>query len=221
MTLRSRPRPVGPPRGDEGLDDWFTRRLEAQGIAARGRGFPTARVLSVIALIVAVVALFWVIRDATGSSSDTSSTPTSANTQPQNSTGGNPPDSTGNTDGGATNPIPWKEVKVTIVNGNGITGAAGDAQNTLTQAGWKIVDTTDTDGGVTVDSTEVVYPPGKKAPGKSRGRPARTRRTGSPRRRHRRSRRPDHRRDRTGAGGPAQHHLTAGVRSPASNWSAR
>lgn len=158
--------PVGPPRGDEGLDDWFTRRLEAQGIAARGRGFPTARVLSVIALIVAVVALFWVIRDATGSSSDTGSKPTSTATQPQNSTGGNPPDSTGDT-GGAAKPIPWQEVKVTIVNGNGITGAAGDAQNTLTQAGWKIVDTTDTDAGVTVDSTEVVYPPGKKAPAKA------------------------------------------------------
>ena len=83
--------PVGPPRGDEGLDDWFTRRLEAQGIAARGHGFPTARVLSVIALIVAVVALFWVIRDATGSSSDTQLQADSTNTQPQDSTAGTRP----------------------------------------------------------------------------------------------------------------------------------
>ena len=27
--------PFDPPRGDEGLDDWFARRLESQGIKAR------------------------------------------------------------------------------------------------------------------------------------------------------------------------------------------
>ena len=52
---------------------------------------------------------------------------------------------------------------MTIVNGNGITGAAGTPRTRSTQAGWNVVGTTDTVGGATVDSTEVVYPPGKKA----------------------------------------------------------
>ena len=46
-----------PPRGDEGLDDWSRRRLEAQGMANRA-GYPTARILAVLGLVVALGALF-------------------------------------------------------------------------------------------------------------------------------------------------------------------
>ena len=68
-----------PPRGDEGLDDWLARRLEAQGIVANRPGFPTARILAVLGLVAALLALFWVIsgtggelddRDATGHAPD-------------------------------------------------------------------------------------------------------------------------------------------------------
>jgi hypothetical protein len=157
--------PVGPPRGDEGLDEWFTRRLEAQGIDAGRRGFPLARVLSVIGLIAAVAALLWVLNGASGSGSDASSTNT---TTQQQTTGSNTtnPGSTGdggqNTGGGT--PIPYGEVKLTVINGNGRSGAAGEAQSTLSAAGWNVVGTTNTDQGVTVSATEVVYPPGKEAP---------------------------------------------------------
>jgi hypothetical protein len=158
------PAPVGPPRGDEGLDDWFTRRLEAQGIAARGNGFPTARVLSVVALIVAVGALLWVIHSASGSSSSSSGSSNPTTTpQTQGSTGSTGPSSTGTTGGGPTT-YQWNDVKVTVINGNGQTGAAGDAQTTLNQAGWNVVAATNSVGGATVDATEVVYPPGKKGP---------------------------------------------------------
>jgi hypothetical protein len=158
------PAPVGPPRGDEGLDDWFTRRLEAQGIAARGNGFPTARVLSVVALIVAVIALLWVIHSASGSSSTNSpsSNPTT-NSQPQGSTGSTGPASTGSTGGGGP-AYSWSDVKVTIINGNGTSGAAGAAQTELNHAGWNVVATTNSVDGTTVDKTEVVYPPGKQGP---------------------------------------------------------
>ncbi len=158
------PPPVGPPRGDEGLDDWFTRRLEAQGIAARGNGFPASRVFSVIALVVAVGALLWVIHSASGSSTDaTSSSNPTTTPQTQGSTGSTGPTSTGTTGSGPTTKG-WSEVKVTIINGNGQTGAAGTAQTDLNKAGWNVVGTTNTVNGATVDQTEVVYPPGKKGP---------------------------------------------------------
>lgn len=155
--------PVGPPRGDEGLDDWFTRRLEAQGINAGRGGFPTARVISVVALAVAVGALLWVLSGASGSSSsDSASTVThtqSTATTPTNSTTG------GSTTTGGTAPaIPWQQVKVTVLNGTGTQGAAADAKSTLSASGWNIVGTGNVDSGSSFATTEVVYPPGKKAP---------------------------------------------------------
>jgi hypothetical protein len=156
------PAPVGPPRGDEGLDDWFTRRLEAQGIAARGNGFPTARVLSVIALIVAVGALLWVIHSASGSSTNASLSNPTTTPQTQGSTGSTGPTSTGTTGGGPA--YQWSDVRVTVINGNGQSGLAGETQTALNAANWNVVATTNSVGGATVDTTEVVYPPGKKGP---------------------------------------------------------
>ena len=53
--------PFDPPRGDEGLDDWFARRLEAQGIKAGGRASPIARILAVVALVGALAVFGWVL----------------------------------------------------------------------------------------------------------------------------------------------------------------
>ena len=69
-----------PPRGDEGLDDWLARRLEAQGIVANRPGFPTARILAVVGLVAALGALFWVISSAGGGSSSTAPTTTHPST---------------------------------------------------------------------------------------------------------------------------------------------
>ncbi len=156
--------PVGPPRGDEGLDDWFTRRLEAQGIDAGRHRIPLARIFSVIGLIVAVGALLWVLNQAANSSSgkDASKTTTTQ------TTGGNGGKSNTNDGGGKKNTtppaVPWNKVKVTVINGNGVSGAAGAAGDTLKNAGWNIVDDTgNTNAGTTVTATEVVYPPGKES----------------------------------------------------------
>jgi hypothetical protein len=115
-----------PPRGDEGLDDWFARRLEAQGIVANRAGFPTARILAVLGLVVALGALFWVISGTGGSS--TSATPTPQ--QPHATT----PTSHGQ-QGGSKNgaKIDWRTVPLTVPNGYGATGAAAPRQQQLTR----------------------------------------------------------------------------------------
>ena len=110
-----------PPRGDEGLDDWLTRRLEAQGIVANRAGFPTARILAVLGLVVALGALFWVI-SGTGGSSTESPTPTHPTGTTSTTT------STGGTQGGGKKngtKVDWRTVPLTVLNGYGATGAAG------------------------------------------------------------------------------------------------
>ena len=58
--------PFDPPRGDEGLEDWFARRLESQGIKARRARIPFARILAVVALAAALIALVFVLKAASG-----------------------------------------------------------------------------------------------------------------------------------------------------------
>jgi hypothetical protein len=144
-----------PPRGDEGLDDWLARRLEAQGIVANRPGFPTARILAVVGLVAALGALFWVISSAGGGSSSTSPTTTHPST-------GTNPSSTFSSQGGGKkkNAINWRSIPITVLNGYGATGAAGATQQQLTSAGWTVVAASNASTS-SVTQTVVVYAPGK------------------------------------------------------------
>jgi LytR cell envelope-related transcriptional attenuator len=122
-----------PPRGDEGLDDWFARRLEAQGIVASRPGFPMARILAVVGLVAALGALFWVISGTGGG------------------TGG------GKTGGAKVN---WRSIPLTVLNGYGATGAAGQVQQQLTEQGWTVVGASNASTS-SITQTVVVYAPGK------------------------------------------------------------
>jgi LytR cell envelope-related transcriptional attenuator len=145
-----------PPRGDEGLDDWLTRRLEAQGIVANRAGFPTARILAVLGLVAALIALFWVISGAGGSSQNAGPT----TTQPTGTTGTT--GTTGSTGGGKkhSTKIDWRTIPLTVLNGYGATGAAGAAQQQLTAQGWKVVAASNASTS-SITQTVVVYAPGK------------------------------------------------------------
>jgi LytR cell envelope-related transcriptional attenuator len=151
-----------PPRGDEGLDDWFARRLEAQGITANRPGFPTARILAVLGLVAALGALFWVITSA-GSGGSTSVT--SGTTQPSATT--TPTTTTGGTTGGKQNgaKVDWRTIPITVLNGYGATGAAGATQQQLTSQGWKVIGASNA-ATSSVTQTIVVYSPGKLAAAK-------------------------------------------------------
>jgi hypothetical protein len=144
-----------PPRGDEGLDDWFARRLEAQGIVANRPGFPTARILAVLGLVAALGALFWVINSAGGGSSTTSSPGT------HTSTGTNPTTNPTSQGGGKKkNKVDWRSIPLTVLNGYGATGAAGAAQQQLTSQGWRVVAASNATTS-SITQTVVVYAPGK------------------------------------------------------------
>ena len=146
--------PFDPPRGDEGLDDWFARRLEAQGIkAGRGR-IPIARILAVVALVIALGVFGWVLNTAS-SSKKAATTPTT--TTPPASTGGGTTSATGT----AAKKPTWKKIPITVLNGFGGTNAAGTTKTELTKAGWHVVGVAD--ASPVTKSTIVVYVPGKLA----------------------------------------------------------
>ncbi len=149
--------PFDPPRGDEGLDDWFARRLEAQGIRARRPRIPAARVGAVVALVAALFIFGWVLQSASGGSSATTTTPPTHH---------NPATSQGTTPPGGTGTVPvkhakaqWKQIPLTVLNGFGGANAAATAQTQLRQAGWHVVSIGDASHDTT--STIVVYVPGK------------------------------------------------------------
>jgi hypothetical protein len=147
-----------PPRGDEGLDDWLTRRLEAQGIVANRAGFPTARILAVVGLIAALIALFWVI-SGTGGSSQNASPATNQPTGTTTATTG----TGGSTQGGGKKSgtkVDWRTIPLTVLNGYGATGAAGAAQEQLTSKGWQVVGASNASTS-SITQTVVVYAPGK------------------------------------------------------------
>jgi hypothetical protein len=153
--------PHDPPRGDEGLDDWFARRLESHGIDSGRRPGSSARVVAVGALAVAVVLLVWVLYSAGGSGSSSASSPTTPTIPPAGSQKAN----TSSNNTGTTNapaPVPWNQVHVTVLNGTTTPNLAGTAQSTLTAAGWNIAGAGDASPEFT--TTEVVYPPGKQVP---------------------------------------------------------
>lgn len=137
------------PRGDEQLDEWFARRLEAQGIGRpRRRPLATARLLSLLGLIVAVVALGWVLTSLTGSSN------TAATTGSHHRHHQNKPKST------ATKvSIPaWKRIRLTVLNGFGGTGVAGTAAAQLKARGFDVV--SHGNGGTSTTTSYVAYAPG-------------------------------------------------------------
>jgi hypothetical protein len=145
-----------PPRGDEGLDDWLTRRLEAQGIVANRPGFPTARILAVLGLVAALLALFWVI-SGTGGSSTSATPPTTHPTGTTATTG-----TGGSTQGGGKKhaQVDWRTIPLTVLNGYGATGAAGAAQQQLTTQGWQVVEASNASTS-SITQTVVVFAPGK------------------------------------------------------------
>jgi hypothetical protein len=149
--------PFDPPRGDEGLDDWFARRLEAQGIRARRPRIPAARVAALVALGAAIFIFGWVLQGATGGTSATTTTPP---------THQNPATTNGTTPPGGTGTVPakhakaqWKRIPLTVLNGFGGANAASTAQTQLRAAGWHVVSIGD--ASHETQSTIVVYVPGK------------------------------------------------------------
>ena len=132
------------PRGDEHLDDWFARRLEAQGIGApRRRPLATARLLSLLGLMVAVVALGWVLTSLTSSSHTVATTgshhrhhPTKTKSKPHKVS------------------IPaWKRIRLTVLNGFGGSGAAATASAQLKAQGFNVI----RDGTAATTSTTTTY----------------------------------------------------------------
>jgi hypothetical protein len=148
--------PFDPPRGDEGLDDWFARRLESQGISAGRRRIPIARVLAVAALVATLAALGWILNGASsGSSSTTTTPPKSQPTPPAGGTG-----TTGTGTKKTKKPL-WQRTPLTVLNGFGGANAAGNAKSQLAKAGWNVVGIGD--AGTATTQTIVVYVQGKLA----------------------------------------------------------
>jgi hypothetical protein len=147
--------PFDPPRADEGLDDWFARRLESQGISAGRRGIPVARVLALLALIATLGAFGWILNGATGSSTSTTTPPA---THPKTSTGG-PTGSTGTTGTKKTRKPLWQRTPLTVLNGFGGANAAATAKSQLARAGWNVIGVSD--AGTSTTQTIVVYVQGK------------------------------------------------------------
>lgn len=147
--------PFDPPRGDEGLDDWFARRLEAQGIKAGRARIPIARILAVVALVGTLAVFGWVLAGAT-SSSNTAPPPTTP-APPTTPTGGKsttPPKK-------AKKPR-WQHIPLTILNGfDPAQSAAGAAKAELVRAGWRVTGVAD--ASPLTKQTIVVYVPGKLA----------------------------------------------------------
>jgi hypothetical protein len=148
--------PFDPPRGDEGLDDWFARRLEAQGIRARRPRIPAARVGAVVALVAALFIFGWVLQSASGGSSATTTPPT--HHTPATAKGTTPPGGTGTVPAKHAK-APWEQIPLTVLNGFGGANAAATAQSQLRAAGWHVVSIGD--ASHETQSTIVVYVPGK------------------------------------------------------------
>lgn len=155
--------PFDPPRGDEGLDDWFARRLEAQGIRARRPRIPAARVAAVVALVAALFIFGWVLEGASGGSSATTTTTPPTHHTPTTATGTTPPGGTGTVPAKHAT-AQWKQIPLTVLNGFGGTNAASTAQTQLRAAGWHVVSIGD--ASPVTQSTIVVYVPGKLAQAK-------------------------------------------------------
>ena len=147
--------PFDPPRGDEGLDDWFARRLEAQGIKAGRARIPIARILALVALVGALGALGWVLarsleQDDRHADDEQHADRARKREHDDTTTAGKK----------ATKPT-WQKIPLTVLNGFGGTNAAGTAKAQLVKAGWHVVGVAD--ASPVTKATIVVYVPGKLA----------------------------------------------------------
>jgi hypothetical protein len=144
----------GDPPADEHLDEWFTRRLESQGIPSRLGSPPLSRIAAVVGLALAALGLLWAL-SSVGPKTTTVTPPASTGDGGTTSTGGN-----GKNTGHFTGKVTWRTVTVDVLNGTSASGAAGSAATTLRNAGWKVGTTGNASG---IAKTEVVYLAGFKA----------------------------------------------------------
>ncbi len=148
-----------PPEEGQGLDDWFTQRLESHGIPSRFPRTSVTRMLSLAGFAVALLGLIWAFSVAGGTtSSTTTSTPTST---PK--AGNGPPKTTKNTSKGKKSnsaKVSWRDVPVDVLNGFGGSGAATAQQELLTANGWQVRSTGN--AGTSVQQTVVVFTPGNR-----------------------------------------------------------
>jgi hypothetical protein len=151
-----------PPNEGQGLDDWFTQRLESHGIPSRFPRTSITRLMTLVGFAVALLGLIWAFSVAGGDAGTTSpsSTPTSTP-----ATGKNAGKTTKNTNkGGAkkttAKAVSWRNVPVDVLNGFGGSGAATAQQTLLTANGWQVRSTGN--AGATVAKTIVVYTPGNR-----------------------------------------------------------
>jgi hypothetical protein len=129
---------------------------------------PFARLLAVGALAVAVGLLLWVLSNIHNGSTSSNSVHTTgavANT----ATGQSSSTGTSSTGGSKSKSktTPWKSIHLTVYNGYDPTApAAGNAQQQLKAAGWKVDSIADTNPPTGTTATYIAYPPGGHAKAK-------------------------------------------------------
>ena len=167
LQTQGTPLPPGDPATGEGpgddLDTWFARRLQAQGIPVGGGGPPLARILAVVALVIALGGLWWALSSARSSDQQAPPPATAGPTQPTAPKGRDTGEEGGKNTG--NNAISWRKVTVDVLNGFGGQGAATTASNALEAAGWKLG--TIGDAGRDAAATYVVFAPGFRAQAKA------------------------------------------------------
>ena len=146
-------------QGEEHLDDWFSRRLQSQGIPSRLGAPPIARILALVGLGLALLALIWALSSVGPSSS---SPPVTTTAPPVTNANGGNGNGNGGNGGQTTTPakVSWRDVTVDVLNGFGSSGAAGTTADELRTAGWTVGRTGNASG---IASSEVVYLPGNRA----------------------------------------------------------
>jgi LytR cell envelope-related transcriptional attenuator len=160
IETREQQPPADTGENEEGLDDWFSRRLESQGIPARLGRPPVARIVAVIGLGLALLALIWALSSV--GSHTSSGSPVTTTTPPPAGNGGNGAGNGngGNGTGGSNAKVSWQDVTVDVLNGVGTSGIAATTAQGLAAEGWTIGRTGNASG---VSASEVVYLPGHKA----------------------------------------------------------
>ena len=164
LETRNRPEQAEQDTGEEHLDDWFTRRLDEQGIPRKLGAASMPRVLAVIGLTLALGAFLWALSSVGSSHSTTSVTTPPATTAPANNGNNGGGGGNGGNGGAKHGTVAWNAVTVDVLNGFGGSGAAASNAAVLRAAGWT-VGTTGNASGIT--KTEVVYLPGHEAQAKA------------------------------------------------------
>jgi len=148
LETRNRPEQAEQDTGEEHLDDWFTRRLDEQGIPCKLGAASMPRVLAVIGLTLALGAFLWALSSVGSTSSSAGGSSNPGGTTPTTGPGGS------GTQGGK---VTWKTVTVDVLNGTSISGGAASAMAELQSRGWTTGKTGNASG---ITKTEVVYLPG-------------------------------------------------------------